>query len=65
MVELVRSWNDPPKALEVLEVLDLSIHGGLASEFVVQVLQVEFEAALAREAMTQEQIVAYASWRIP
>ena len=63
MVELVKLWNDPPSALQVLEVLDLSIHGGLASKVVILSLEMAFEAALAREGMPIQELVQYATWR--
>ena len=38
MHPLIRAWEDPPKAVQVLEVLDLCIHDSLCSEFIVRVL---------------------------
>lgn len=63
MHPLLKKWDEPPKAIQVLEVLDQCIHGSLASGFVVTVLQAEYDQALVREATTHEVIVLGATWR--
>jgi hypothetical protein len=65
MVELVRQWSTPPRAIQVLEVLDFCVQGGLASRVVMLALDFELEDALGREAMTREELVKYALWRSP
>ncbi len=59
----VQKWDDPPKAVQVLEVLDYVVNGGGASGLVVQVLQIELQRAIAEEGTTREAIVAQAIWR--
>lgn len=61
--ELVEKWSDPPKALQILEVLDLCIYGGLASGLVVRTLQVMYDATCKQEGVTHEQLVPLATWR--
>ena len=63
MVERVRAWDEPPTALQVLEVVDLCIFGSLASGAVVTVLQYELEDAIAREGTTRQELVKHAVWR--
>jgi len=63
MLPYLQRWSDPPKAIEVLEVLDHCIHGALASTLVVKLLQQEYQDALKREALTHDQLVPSATWR--
>lgn len=63
MHPLLEKWNEPPTALQVLEVLDKCIHGSLASGFVVTVLRAAYGQALAREETTHEIVVQGATWR--
>ena len=60
---LIRKWSDPPKALEILEVLDLAIHGALASGVAVKTLQIIYDVALKEEGLTHEGLVPQATWR--
>lgn len=63
MKPLIRAWDDPPKAAQVLQVLDLCIHGALASGFVVKVLEILYDEARRRESATHGDVAAHASWR--
>ena len=63
MFPLIRKWDDPPTALQVLEVLDACVHGSLASSFVIKVLDGLYAVACKREGVTHDQVVARASWR--
>jgi hypothetical protein len=63
MFPLIEKWDDPAKSIQILEVLDHCIHGALASGFVVQVLQVLYEQALANEGITREHNIPLATWR--
>ena len=63
MHPLIRKWDEEPTALQILEVLDHCIHGGLASGFTVRALQVFYDLALQREGKTHEEIVPLATWR--
>jgi hypothetical protein len=60
---LVANWNDPPTAIQILEVLDYCILGSLTTGMVVLVLQNEYNNALDREQTTHEEVVKLATWR--
>jgi hypothetical protein len=59
----VDGWSDPPKAIEVLEVLDLCISASLASGFVVAALQAFYDIACKAEGTTHEEVIKGATWR--
>lgn len=59
----VQKWSDPPTALQVLEVLDMVIHMGLGSGFVVKVLQATYDMRCKDERTTHEEVVKGATWR--
>ena len=63
MKPLVEKWSDPPKAVEVLEVLDKCVHGSLASSFIMQLLQVVYDDALHTEGRKHFDVVKEATWR--
>lgn len=63
MVEKVKAWSVPAKALEILEVLDLSIYGAAASGLVISALQALLEFALQRDGQTLNSIIPQATWR--
>ena len=63
MFPLIRKWDVPAKAIQILEVLDHCIHGSLASGFIVKTLQVLYDIALKNENVTHEQLVPLATWR--
>jgi hypothetical protein len=65
MIPLLERWDEPPSAIQVLEVLDRCIHESLASGLVVAVLQAAYDQALAREGTTHEAVVKGATWRTP
>lgn len=63
MKPLIQKWSDPPKAIEILKVLDHCINGSLASGFVVAALQASYAAALKAESTTHEALLPLATWR--
>jgi hypothetical protein len=63
MLPLIKAWDEPPKAIQILEVVDKCIHGSLASSFVMVVLQGMYDQALKNEGLTHEQLVPLATWR--
>ena len=56
-------WSDPPSALQILQVLDFSVHDALATGTIIIVLERLFEEALIRENVTRENVVSQATWR--
>jgi len=63
MLPLIEMWDDEPKAIQILQVLDRCIYSALASGFVVSTLQIMLEAAMKAEQLTLEQLVPLATWR--
>jgi hypothetical protein len=64
MKPLIEKRDTPAKAVQILEVLDSCIHGGLASGFTVRLLQMLYDAALTTEKTTHETVVKLAIWRV-
>jgi hypothetical protein len=62
---LIEKWSDPVTALEVLEVLDRAIQGGLTSSFATYALQEMYQTTLEAEGTTHEEVVKLAVWRGP
>jgi hypothetical protein len=60
---LIEKWDHQETALQVLEVLDLCIHGALASTFVIQILQSLYDAALNNECTSHDETIEFALWR--
>ncbi len=63
MVALVNQWGEPPTSLQILEVLDRVIYGALASDLVVDALNILYEVALENEGKTHDEVVPLAIWR--
>lgn len=59
----ILTWDDPPTALQVLEVTDRAINGSLASHHVVMLLQALYEDLLLAEGVRHEDLVLKAHWR--
>jgi len=52
-----------PKVIQIREVLDNCIYGGLASGFVVAALQMFYDDELKVEGITHEELIPLATWR--
>jgi len=63
MKPLIQKWSNPPLPLEVLEVLDQCVNGGLASGFVVMLLENMFADSCLRSGCTQDSVYGAATWR--
>lgn len=63
MKPLIEKWSESPTPLQVLEVLDYCINGGLASSFVVIALQATYDIACREHNTTHEEVVKNATWR--
>lgn len=61
---LIVAWSDPPKPLEVLEVLDRCVHASLASDFVIGLLDLIYKDACQREGQTHDDVAQKATWRV-
>lgn len=64
MFPLIEKWDDEPTAIQIMEVLDYCVHGGLASGFVITVLETMVETALTGENLSREDLVKKAIWRL-
>ena len=60
---MIQKWSEPPKSLEILEVLDAAVFSSSASGFVVRLLELMLEHAIASENVTYEEVVKQATWR--
>lgn len=63
MKPLIEKWSDPPKAVQILEVLDRCIFSSLASGFIVKVFQMAYADALVTEKTTHDELLKLATWR--
>lgn len=63
MKALIEKWDAPPTALQVLRVLDQCTYWGLASDFVMGVLNTILEACIENEGTTLADVAAKATWR--
>ncbi len=63
---LISKWSAPPKALEVLEVVDIVLpQEKMGSGFMCMALGVIYKCVLLYENKTHEQVAALATWRSP
>lgn len=63
MKPLIEKWSNPPKPIELLEVIDKCIFGSLSSGFVLRILQVIYDVECANNNTTHEEVVKGATWR--
>ena len=63
LFHIIREWDDEPKAIQILEVLDKVIYASLGSGFTVVLLQVLYKEALKKEGKTSKEVEALAIWR--
>lgn len=61
--ETIRKWNNPPTALQILEVLDMCVHGSLTNALVIKVLETLLEKTIEKEKTSYEEVVSKATWR--
>jgi hypothetical protein len=64
MFPLIEKWDEPAKAIQILEVLDQCVYASLASGFTIRLLQMLYDAALVNEKITHEDVVPLATWRV-
>ncbi len=63
MFPLIEKWSDPPLSIEILEVLDKCIYGALCSNWIVILLQGQYDDACNREGIAHEDNIPFATWR--
>lgn len=63
-MDSIREWDDnDPKAIQILKTLDMCVHCGLSSGFVIGVLEQILYYYTAKEKKTYEDVVKEATWR--
>lgn len=63
-LDSIREWDDgDPKAIQILKTLDMCVHSGLSSGFVVGVLEQMLYHYTTREKTTYEELTKEAIWR--
>lgn len=63
-LDSIREWDDTnPKALQILKTLDMCVHAGLSSGFVIGVLEQMLYYYTTKEKTTHEELIKEATWR--
>ena len=63
-LESIREWDDEsPKAIQILKTLDMCVHSGLSSGFVVGVLEQMLYYYRTKEKISHEELLKEATWR--
>jgi hypothetical protein len=60
---LINLWEDEPKSIQILEVLDKSIYFSWTGSLGIQCLQTAYECALKREGVSHDYNANLALWR--
>lgn len=63
MFPLIEKWDDPPRAIQLLEAIDKCIYSSLSSGFVLTGMQLAYKRACENEGVTHEELVPSATWR--
>lgn len=61
---LIENWDEEPTSLQVLEVLDKCVYGGLASGMMIQLFNSIYDSALVKEGKVHNDNVPIAAWRV-
>ena len=64
VLDIIRKWDDPETAAQVLEALDCAVYCGGASEFAMKVLNTLLYSAIDKEKTTYDDVVKSANWRV-
>lgn len=60
---LLVKWDEPPKALQILELLDHCVFCASASAYAINVLDIILDITCSAEGTTREKVVQLATWR--
>lgn len=64
LLEMVQKWDKPaPTPIQMLEVIDAIVHASLASSFVLNICQKDYDSLLASHNTTHEEVAKNATWR--
>jgi len=61
----ILKWSSPPTALNILHTLDVCAYGGLASGFLMRIMNLMLKEAIQQENTTYENVSNSAAWRVP
>ncbi len=62
-IDSIKEWDEEPKAIQILKTLDMCVHSGLASGFVISVLEQLLNHACREENTTYPELIEKAVWR--
>lgn len=62
-MDTIEVWDDEPLAIQILKTLDMCVHSGLSSGFVIGVLETLLDVAMKNEQITYEELTKQAIWR--
>lgn len=63
-LDSIREWDDgDPKAIQILKTLDMCVHAGLSSGFVIGVLEQMLTFYSLKEKVGLEDLIKEAHWR--
>lgn len=62
-IESIKEWDDEPRAIQILKTLDMCVHSGLSSGFVVGVLEQMLAYHSRIENIEYEDLIKHADWR--
>lgn len=63
VIDMIKTWDDEPTALQLLETLDACVHGGLTSGFVIHILETLLNQAIEKENTSIFEVMKLATWR--
>ena len=61
--EVIKKWDEPPTAIQILEAVDHTVRFSSGSDFVVQVLDIMLRQTIKEENTTFEELIKRATWR--
>jgi hypothetical protein len=62
-MDTVKTWDDSPRAIQLLRTIDSAVYGADCSTFVIRTLELFLDRAIADEQTTYEALVKRATWR--
>lgn len=63
LVNDIKKWSDPPRAIEVLETLDKIVHCGLCAPMIHMLYEKLLEEQMESEGTTLPELTKLATWR--
>jgi hypothetical protein len=63
LMDLIQKWDEPPTSLQILEVRDLGAYTAGTSDFTISVMDMAWKSAMKAEGVTEESLIAQATWR--